>query len=583
MDFYYSSDRNVQMLVYLLKENGIKKVIVSPGTTHIGFIASVQQDPFFEVYSAIDERGAAYMACGLAFESGEPVVITCTGATASRNYLPGLTEAFYRKLPILAITGAHDYSNAGNLLPQFIDRSTSPVDAVRYSVNLQIIKDAQDEKDCNLKINRAILELTRNGGGPVHINLTSNLSELNVRELPPTRVIRRYTVNSQLPSLPNVKRIAISVGAHKPMSQQLTTLIDKFCAEHNAVVFVDHSSNYTGKYKILPTLAAAQEKYVSPIFKFDLLIHIGEHSGDYYTFGMLHSAKEVWRVSEDGEVRDTFGHLSNIFDMTEENFFEHYITEDGNEKNEYLSFCKSELSSLYKEIPELPFSNIWIAKTVAPRLPQNSVVHLGVSNTMRSWTFFEIPEKIASTANLGCRGIDGAISSALGMSLAQKDKLHFLFLGDLTFFYNMNALGNRHVGKNLRILLVNNGRGTEFCMYQHKGRQFLNDDVKPFVAGDGHYGKMSPDLVKNYCENLGFTYLSASNKEELCKSLDVFLDEKISEKPLLLEVFTDSEEESNALFAIRNVRADFKKEAKQKIKNIIGEKGVKAVRNLIKK
>ena len=147
----------------------------------------------------------------------------------------------------------------------------------------------------------------------------------------------------------------------------------------------------------------------------------------------------------------------------------------------------------------------------------------------------------------------------------------------------MNALGNRHVGKNLRILLVNNGKGTEFFLYQHRAHQLLQDDVSKFVAADGHYGQMSPDLVKNYCENLGFTYLSASNKDEVSTALDVFLDEKMSEKPILLEVFTDSEEESNALFAIRNMRVDFKKNAKEKIKDALGEKGVRAVRNLIKK
>lgn len=101
---YYTDERAVQIILYLLKANGIKKIVASPGTTNITFVGSVQQDPWFEVYSSVDERSAAYIACGLAEQSREPVVLTCTGATASRNYYSGLTEAFYRKLPVLAIT-----------------------------------------------------------------------------------------------------------------------------------------------------------------------------------------------------------------------------------------------------------------------------------------------------------------------------------------------------------------------------------------------------------------------------------------------------------------------------------------------
>lgn len=99
MDTHYTAERNAQIVLYLLKTNNIKKVVASPGATNITLVASMQQDPWFEMYSAADERSAAYIACGLAAESGEPVVLSCTGATASRNYIPGLTEAFYVSFP----------------------------------------------------------------------------------------------------------------------------------------------------------------------------------------------------------------------------------------------------------------------------------------------------------------------------------------------------------------------------------------------------------------------------------------------------------------------------------------------------
>ena len=103
MELKYSAERAAQILVSLLKQHNIKKVVASPGTTNMTFLVTAMHDPWFEIYSSVDERSAAYIACGLAEESHEPVVLSCTGATASRNYMPGLTEAYYRQLPILAV------------------------------------------------------------------------------------------------------------------------------------------------------------------------------------------------------------------------------------------------------------------------------------------------------------------------------------------------------------------------------------------------------------------------------------------------------------------------------------------------
>ena len=152
---------------------------------NITLVASMQYDSYFELYSCVDERSAAYMACGLAEASGEPVVISCTGATSAREYMPGLTEAYYRKLPVLAITSTQDISRVGHLIAQVTDRSTRPNDIVMESVHLQTVKDTTDEWDCTIKINKALHALYRHGGGPVHINLTTTYSrDYSVRELP---------------------------------------------------------------------------------------------------------------------------------------------------------------------------------------------------------------------------------------------------------------------------------------------------------------------------------------------------------------------------------------------------------------
>ena len=177
MEKFYTSEKNTQMLVSLMKAHGIKKIVASPGTTNICLVQSLQYDNYFDVYSAADERSAAYIACGLAEESGEPVALSCTGATASRNYVSGLTEAYYRKLPILAITSTQHIGRVGQNIPQVLDRSNLMNDIVKYSITIPTIYNDEDKWACNVCLNTALLELRRKGGGPVHINLTTTYQE----------------------------------------------------------------------------------------------------------------------------------------------------------------------------------------------------------------------------------------------------------------------------------------------------------------------------------------------------------------------------------------------------------------------
>ena len=363
MKTFYSDDKTTQIVLSLLKAHGIRKVIVSPGTTNIALVGSMQYDSFFELYSSVDERSAAYMACGLAYESGEPVVLSCTEATASRNYFPGLTEAYYRKLPILAITGTHGSYEVGHLKPQVINRSIAPLDTVRLSVDLGKCKDENDEWSINTKANMAILELTRKGGGPAHINLAFSCNSYNTKELPVTRVIRRYSMGDDLPNLPE-GRIAIFVGSHKLWTKEELMTIDAFCANHNAVILCDKTSGYIGKYRIDYSLVAAQMLYSSSTSRPDLLIHIGEVSGDTYTQSRL-KPKVTWRVNTDGDIKDTFRSLNNVFDMPEKSFFTYYANKNIDKKEEYFQVCQNEYDLIASRIPEVAFSNIWILAIVS--------------------------------------------------------------------------------------------------------------------------------------------------------------------------------------------------------------------------
>lgn len=579
MNSKYTEKANIQLLIAGLKKHEIRKVIVSPGTTNVMFVASIQQDSWFELYSAPDERSAAYMACGMAYESGEPIVLSCTGATASRNYMPGLTEAFYRKLPVLAVTSMAENVLVNNNLPQILDRTTIPNDIANLSVTIPEVNNKDDIWKCTVLINQALLELRRRGGGPVHINLLASFSyDFETTSLPNIRKINRYIPGDSLPEIKEDATVAIFAGAHVRWSEKLVDVVEKFCEKYDAFVVTDQTSGYKGKYAVQSAIMAAQEQTHYENYSIDLLIDIGEISGDYYQLQI----KEVWRVSSDGEVKDRFKKLNYVFEMTEEYFFDQYNKFENVKQKEIKNYYrfKNKIDWLRESIPELPFSNIWIAEQLAHCIPKSSILHLGILNSLRAWNFFEIDKSISSICNVGGFGIDGCLSTALGASIVSPDKLCFCVLGDLAFFYDMNSIGNRYLGKNLRILLINNGKGTEFRHYSHPASMF-GKEADDYIAAAGHYGNKSSNLVKHYAEDLGFEYLSAASKEEFMDVYQEFVTQDDKEKPILFEIFTESKNESNALKIIRNIEKG--NQLKVLAKSMLGSKNVQKVYSVLKK
>lgn len=585
MEFHYTDEKNVQIILALLKANKIKKVVVSPGATNESIVGSMQYDPYFEMYSCVDERSAAYMACGMAVESGEIVVLSCTGATSSRNYLPGLTEAFYRHIPILAITSSMPTARIGHLYPQCTNRSTPPIDSVRASYCIESIKDATDEWDRVFKINEAIAELKRNGGGPVHINLiTRGCNDYSIRELPKVKTIKRIRYNDPLPSLDG-KSVLVFIGERYKWSNEDTIALDNFCNSYKTVALCDQTSGYKGKYRVLSALVATQENPIDEtLFNCDVLIHVGGISGDYYTMNAINT-KEVWRIDEDGEMRDKFRKLTYIFEMPIAEFFIKYAKPDPLEDNDKLMSFGNANKTLLSNMPDLPFSNAWIASQLSKLIPNNSVLHLGILNSLRSWNFFEVDKSIRTYCNVGGFGIDGTLSTMIGAATCNPNKLYYAVLGDLAFFYDLNSIGNRNIASNIRILLINNGRGVEFHTYKHAASKF-GEDTDKYIAAYGHNGVKSPSLVKEMAKSLGFDYLTATSKEEFHSVVGLFCESSITEHPQIFEVFTEKVDDADVLRLIRQINSTTNKSFSEKIsgtvKGIISGNRASSIKNILR-
>lgn len=136
----------------------------------------------------------------------------------------------------------------------------------------------------------------------------------------------------------------------------------------------------------------------------------------------------------------------------------------------------------------------------------------------------------------------------------------------------------------MRILLINNGKGNEFRNYNHPC-YFLGEEADLYVGAAGHFGNMSRKLVKDFSTDLGYEYLVASNKSEFKAVIDRFLTPEMTDKSMLLEVFTQTEDESKALEQILNIFSDpklaFKNTIKQTAKNILGKNGYDTVRKIV--
>lgn len=589
MDRYYTVEKHTQILIALMKFHGIKKVIASPGATNVCLLGSLQQDSYFEIYSSVDERSAAYIACGLAAESGEPVALTCTGSTASRNYVPGLTEAYYRKLPVLAITATQHPGRVNNGYVQVIDRSSQMKDMVKESVLVDCVYTQEDEWACETAINKALIALRKNGGGPVHINhVTTYSTDFSVKELPKVRGIRYTDSLKDMPIISQDKKIAILVGVHRKWSEALSNAVEDFCKSYNAVVLMNHACNYKGDYGVNHAVMINMKDYVPHNLEADIIINIGSISR--YTSGVRNSNCVMWRVCPSGDAWDSEKKLTHVFQMDEAEFFRYYADlakkEGKRVENTLAKALQNEYEEIMTKVPELPFSNVFVAKNMIDKLPDGSVFHLAGSNTARAWNFFKLPKGIECYSNDGTMGIDGQVSAMIGESLASPERLHFGAVGDLTFFYDMNSIGNRHIKNNIRLLIVNNGKGTEFKNYSHPASLWGNETDKYMAAG-GHFGNKSAELIKHYAQDLGYEYLSASTKEEYIRNVERFVTPKLLEKPIIFEVFTNSEDESQAIYKMNHIVSNMdgkaKTLAKDVIKSLAGEEGVAKIKTLLKR
>lgn len=576
----YNVQENVRIVVSLLKEYNVRHVVLNPGGTNIPVVQAIQDDPFFQCYSIVDERSAMYFAIGLHLQTGEVIATSCTSAQATRNYIPGLTEAFYKHTPIVAITTSKLERYSYQQYMQAPIQTSLPVDSVKRSFDLPPVTDENTRAQCCKLAKEAIIEVTHRNPGPVQINIRINDS-LNCQfeniQLPTIRKVTRYMAWDTWDDL-NLqnKKILIIVGEHRPFSEKQKVSIDNFMEFHDCVAYTNHISNYHGKYSInanlLVSCGGLKQDGMTP----DILITIGGQTGDYSIYGAINgniSDFEHWRVSEDGILIDTYCHLTKIFECPFDYFFNR-ISKREKSPHSYYKIWKNLEGKLNRNV-DIPLSNLYVAQQLSSKIPDNSIMNFAILNSFRSWCYFYLRSSIRCFANVAAYGIDGCTSMLIGESV-NSDSLCFLVTGDLAFFYDMNALGIRHIKNNVRILLINNNEGVEFS-YMTKDWIYKHD-IHPYTSAKGHFG-----TAKGWAEDCGFKYICAVNKEEFNSKADEFVS--YCDKPIIYEIFTRLDEEVNAWESLIKSNALYNKSEKLKavVHKILGDDCTKIIKKILKK
>jgi len=544
----YSDKKNILQLVALLEAHQVTKVVLCPGSRNAPLIHTLSTHPSFTCYPATDERSAGFFALGLALNGGQPVAVCCTSGSALLNLHPAVAEAFYQNIPLVVISADRPAAWIGQMDGQTLPQPNVFQSLVKRSVNLPEIHTDEDEWYCNRLVNEALLETNHHGKGPVHINvpISEPLFQFTTEKLPSVRVITRYQglniydrdYRELIDRMNGYGRRMIIVG-----QMNLIYLFDKKYTKalyKHFAWLTEHLSNQT--IPGIPVKNFDAALYAMPEEKIEqmtpeLLITYGGHvvSKRLKNFLRKHPPKEHWHVSPTGEVIDLYGALTTIIEMDPFEFLEKIAGMIDSRTPEYPRVWENYCNTIPE--PEFAYSEMAAIGSLIKKLPEQCALHLANSSTIRYSQLYALPSTVEVCCNRGTSGIEGSLSTAIGYAAASS-KLNFIVIGDLSFFYDMNALWLSSIRPNVRILLLNNGGGGIF--HTLPGLDMSGTSHK-FVTA------VHQTSAKGWAEERGFVYQRVEDEDGLNGAMESFTQPDALEQPMLVEVFTNKNKDARIL------------------------------------
>ncbi|MDB9759954.1 2-succinyl-5-enolpyruvyl-6-hydroxy-3-cyclohexene-1-carboxylic-acid synthase [bacterium] len=534
----YPKKELAQIIIAACRQFEIQTVVISPGSRNAPLTIGFSNHKDFETLSIVDERCAAFFALGIAQQTLKPVALVCTSGSALLNYYPAIAEAYYSQIPLVVISAdrpAHliDIGDGQTIRQENVFKNH-----ILYSANLKEF-DAEN----SIKALSKAFSLLRQVKGPIHINAPFNeplyetVATINdfrfiAEESDLQDTIDYENLASQWNS---AKKKMILVGVHSP-NAALEILLDKVADDPSVLVFTETTSNLYNKRFVnsIDNLIfnLTEEEFTS--LQPDILLTFGGMivSKKIKKFLRDYSPKEHWHVNE-LRAFDTYQVLSKHLKIDSHSFFKHFCElVDYDNKSTYEStwtHYKQRIREKHNHyIKTAPYSDLKVFEQVLKVIPDFSEVQFSNSAIIRYSQLFEMNSTITVFCNRGTSGIDGSTSTALGAAYATQ-KPTTLITGDLSFFYDSNALWNNYIPSDVRIVIINNSGGGIFKIIPGpKKSTALKYFETPHCL-----------TAEHLCVMFGFEYSTAHNLKTLAEEVVGFYDK--SDKPKVLEVFTPSD------------------------------------------
>ena len=534
----YPKKELAQIIIAACRQFEIQTVVISPGSRNAPLTIGFSNHKDFETLSIVDERCAAFFALGIAQQTLKPVALVCTSGSALLNYYPAIAEAYYSQIPLVVISADRPAHLIDIGDGQTIRQENVFQNHILYSANLKEF-DAKN----SVKVLSKAFSLLRQVKGPIHINAPFNeplyetIATMNdfrfiAEESDLQDTIDYENLASQWNS---AKKKMILVGVHSP-NAALEILLDKVADDPSVLVFTETTSNLYNKRFVnsIDNLIfnLTEEEFTS--LQPDILLTFGGMivSKKIKKFLRNYSPKEHWHVNE-LRAFDTYQVLSKHLKIDSHSFFKHFCElVDYDNKSTYEStwtHYKQRIREKHNHyIKTAPYSDLKVFEQVLKVIPDFSEVQFSNSAIIRYSQLFEMNSTITVFCNRGTSGIDGSTSTALGAAYATQ-KPTTLITGDLSFFYDSNALWNNYIPSDVRIVIINNSGGGIFKIIPGpKKSTALKYFETPHCL-----------TAEHLCVMFGFEYSTAHNLKTLAEEVVGFYDK--SDKPKVLEVFTPSD------------------------------------------
>lgn len=531
--------QHITDLVDICRKKNIKHVVVSPGSRNAPIIKQFLSVSFFRVHSVVDERSAAFYGLGISLATHEPVALVCTSGSAGLNYSPALAEAFYQRVPLIALTADRPPWLIGQQDNQAIRQADMFSNFVKCSMNVDIpIEDEQRLNHFHQNLDRVLNCAANDIKGPVHVNVP--VDEPLYTDMPePSQSIKLKSLENQFFSGFNMlkeywkkSRKPIIIVGQQNAGSELCEILNRPGVGRKTVVVAEPLANIAGKNVIgaVDRVMMQVESDESEVFKPDLLVSVGGHVVSKHLKKWLKMMNVPhFRISEKEDGINTYGNLTEniVGDPASELFaiLSHIHDADAQFLKSWHEVNVKSLSIHNSFVKNAAFSDVKAFDIFLNKIPDGAVVHFGNSSPIRYGQLFELDKLTGVFANRGVSGIDGCLSTAAGYA-SQSELLTCVFVGDLSFVYDSNAMWNKNLPSNLRIILINNSGGGIFRLLEGPS----------LIDGFNEYVETShPVNVRKMVEAFGLDYYYAEGVEEIEKQFDEFIH---SEKASVFEVKT---------------------------------------------